>query len=75
METISTNRSHGGTQGVYRHRSASTGTDMIFSAFVPDTAPGTRLPLLWFLSGLTCTPANVTEKANFGGLAPITASY
>ncbi len=65
IETISTNRSHGGEQGVYTHFSAVTGTPMTFSVFVPDHAPGTRLPVLWYLSGLTCTHANVTEKGEY----------
>jgi len=65
LETVSTNRSHGGVQGVYRHNSAATGTVMTFSAFVPDHASGTTLPVLWYLSGLTCTHANVTEKGEF----------
>lgn len=65
METVTTNRSHGGTQGVYTHQSASTGTPMTFSVFVPDHAPGAKLPVLWYLSGLTCTHANVTEKGEF----------
>lgn len=62
LETLSTNRSHGGTQGVYRHASDTTGTDMTFAVFVPDHAPGAKLPVLWYLSGLTCTHANVMEK-------------
>ena len=65
METVSTVRSHGGMQGVFSHQSAATGTPMTFSVFVPDHAPGTRLPVLWFLSGLTCTHANVTEKGEY----------
>lgn len=65
METVGTNRSHGGTQGVYRHASAETGTEMTFSVFVPDHAPGAKLPVLWYLSGLTCTHANVTEKGEY----------
>ena len=65
MEQISTTRSHGGTQGVYTHQSDTTGTLMTFSAFVPDHAPGAKLPVLWYLSGLTCTHANVTEKGEF----------
>ena len=65
MEQVSTNRSHGGTQGVYKHQSAQTGTEMTFSVFVPDHADGARLPVLWYLSGLTCTHANVTEKGEF----------
>jgi S-formylglutathione hydrolase len=67
METISQNRSHGGMQGVYRHASAVTGTDMTFAVFVPDHAPGTKLPVLWYLSGLTCTHANVMEKGEYRG--------
>lgn len=65
METVSTNRSHGGTQGVYTHQSTSTGTPMTFSVFVPDHEPGAKLPVLWYLSGLTCTHANVTEKGEY----------
>lgn len=65
MEIVSTNRSHGGVQGVYRHQSTATGTSMTFSVFVPDYAPGARLPVLWYLSGLTCTHANVTEKGEY----------
>jgi S-formylglutathione hydrolase len=65
METISSWRSHGGTQGVYKHASAAAGTEMVFSVFVPDHAPGERLPVLWYLSGLTCTHANVTEKGEY----------
>ncbi len=65
FETLSTNRSFGGTQGVYAHDSAETGTRMTFSVFVPDHAPGAKLPLIWYLSGLTCTHANVTEKGEF----------
>ncbi len=65
LETISTNRSHGGTQGVYSHQSAETGTEMTFSVFVPEHADGAKLPVLWYLSGLTCTHANVTEKGEY----------
>jgi S-formylglutathione hydrolase len=65
MEQVSANRSHGGTQGVYTHQSTATGTAMTFSVFVPDHAPGAKLPVLWYLSGLTCTHANVTEKGEF----------
>ncbi|MGE4307135.1 MAG: S-formylglutathione hydrolase [Novosphingobium sp.] len=65
MEIVSTNRSHGGTQGVYKHQSSETGTEMTFSVFVPEHAEGAKLPVLWYLSGLTCTHANVTEKGEF----------
>ena len=65
LETVEEHRSHSGVQGVYRHSSASTGTEMTFSVFVPDHAEGAKLPVLWFLSGLTCTHANVTEKGEY----------
>ncbi len=38
---------------------------MTFSVFVPEHAPGTKLPVVWYLSGLTCTHANVTEKGEY----------
>ena len=65
LETVSETRSHGGTHGVYTHASAATGTAMTFSVFVPDNAPGATLPVVWYLSGLTCTHANVTEKGEY----------
>ena len=65
METVSENRAFGGVQGVYRHASASTGTDMVFSVFVPPHEAGAKMPVVWYLSGLTCTHANVTEKGEF----------
>jgi S-formylglutathione hydrolase len=65
IETVSTNVAFGGVQGVYRHASAATGTDMTFSVYVPSHKEGAVLPIVWFLSGLTCTHANVTEKGEF----------
>ncbi len=65
MEIVSRERAHGGEQFVCRHRSDSTGTEMAFSVFVPPHAPGARLPVVWFLSGLTCTHANVTDKGEY----------
>lgn len=65
METLSTNKAHGGVQGVYRHESTVTGTPMTFSVFVPEHDEGATLPVLWYLSGLTCTHANVTEKGEY----------
>jgi len=65
METLSANRAFGGVQSVYKHASTATGTEMTFSVFVPDHAEGAKLPLVWYLSGLTCTHANVTEKGEY----------
>jgi len=65
LETVSESRSHGGVQGVYRHRSAATGTQMTFSVFVPPQAKAGKRPAVTYLSGLTCTHANVTEKGEY----------
>lgn len=65
IETVSESRSFGGIQGVYRHDSAETGTAMTFAVYVPEHAHGAKLPVLWFLSGLTCTHANVMEKGEY----------
>jgi S-formylglutathione hydrolase len=66
MEVISENKSHGGRQLVVKHASAATSTDMTFSIFLPPQAGnGGKLPILWYLSGLTCTHANVTEKGEY----------
>ncbi|MEM8921821.1 MAG: S-formylglutathione hydrolase, partial [Pseudomonadota bacterium] len=65
METVSKNIAIDGVQGVYRHASSATGTDMTFSVYVPQHSQGEKLPVLWYLSGLTCTHANVTEKGEF----------
>jgi S-formylglutathione hydrolase len=69
METVSTNKSHGGVQGVYRHESRENQCVMTFSVFTPPQAATSRVPVLWYLSGLTCTHANVTEKGEFRAAA------
>ncbi|HEX8653796.1 MAG TPA: S-formylglutathione hydrolase [Allosphingosinicella sp.] len=66
LNTLSVTRAHGGTQHVVKHASRATGTDMTFSVFVPPQADeGGRCPVVWYLSGLTCTHANVTEKGEY----------
>ncbi len=65
MESLSTNKSYGGVQGVYKHASTSTGTDMTFAVYVPPHEAGQKLPVIWYLSGLTCTHANVMEKGEY----------
>jgi len=66
VEIVSENRSHGGRQLVVRHASSATSTGMNFSIFLPSQAEdGGRLPVVWFLSGLTCSPMNVTEKGEY----------
>ncbi|SEW31343.1 S-formylglutathione hydrolase [Aliiroseovarius sediminilitoris] len=63
METLSENACFGGTQGVYKHASKATGTDMTFGLFSPVEAQDGPVPVLWFLSGLTCTHENAMTKA------------
>ncbi len=63
METVSQNRCFGGTQGVYAIDSAETGTRMEFAVYLPPAAEKGPVPVLWYLSGLTCTWENVTAKA------------
>jgi S-formylglutathione hydrolase len=65
LETVSLNRSHEGVQGVYKHASRATSTAMTFSVYLPPHQAGAKLPVVWYLSGLTCTHANVTEKGEF----------
>jgi S-formylglutathione hydrolase len=65
VEVVSENRAHGGRQLVVKHASEATGTDMTFSIFLPAQADAGTCPVLWYLSGLTCTHANVTEKGEY----------
>jgi S-formylglutathione hydrolase len=66
LDIVSENKSHGGRQLVVRHASRATSTEMIFSIFLPPQAEETaKLPVVWYLSGLTCTHANVTEKGEY----------
>jgi S-formylglutathione hydrolase len=66
LDIVSENKAHGGRQVVARHASSATGTDMTFSVFLPPQAEnGGKLPVLWYLSGLTCTHSNVTEKGEY----------
>lgn len=63
MKTLSENASFGGVQGVYSHASDATGTQMTFGLYLPPAAKSGPVPLLVYLSGLTCTHANAMEKA------------
>lgn len=66
IEILSESKSHGGRQLIVKHASSATSTDMSFSLFLPPQAEREeRLPILWYLSGLTCTNANVTEKGEY----------
>ena len=63
METKSENACFGGVQGVYSHASESCGCDMTFGLFLPEEAKDGPVPVLWYLSGLTCTHENAMTKA------------
>jgi S-formylglutathione hydrolase len=66
VDTVSVTRAHGGTQHVVKHQSRTTGTEMTLSVFVPPQADaGAACPVVWYLSGLTCSHANVTEKGEY----------
>ena len=63
MERISENACFGGVQGVYKHHSQATNCEMTFGLFLPAEAKSDEVPLLWYLSGLTCTHENAMTKA------------
>ena len=65
MERISDSVCFGGSQGVYSHGSTATGTPMTFQVYLPPHEPGERLPVLWWLSGLTCTHENAMIKCHY----------
>lgn len=69
MKTISTAKSHGGIQGVYSHRSNACDCDMTFAVFVPPQAKKAPCPVVWYLSGLTCTHQNVMDKGEYRRMA------
>jgi len=65
LEIVAESKAHGGRQLVVKHPSAATSTDMTFSIFLPPQAESGKLPVVWYLAGLTCTHANVTEKGEY----------
>lgn len=69
LTTVSEQKAFGGTQGVYKHQSDETQCEMEFSVFMPAQAEKTPVPVVYFLSGLTCTQDNVTTKGGFQRIA------
>ncbi|WP_226779846.1 S-formylglutathione hydrolase [Oceaniglobus trochenteri] len=63
MKTLSENACFGGMQGVYSHTSEACAGDMTFGLFLPPQAKAGPVPVLWYLSGLTCTHENAMVKA------------
>ncbi len=69
LEVVAKHKAQGGVQAVYAHRSEATGTRMEFSLFLPPQAEAGTVPLVVYLSGLTCTWENVTTKGHFQAAA------
>jgi S-formylglutathione hydrolase len=69
MEVISKNKSFDGVQGVYRHDSCACRVPMTFAVYLPPQVDAGPVPVLWFLSGLTCTHQNVLEKGEYRSAA------
>ncbi|WP_421578575.1 S-formylglutathione hydrolase [Shinella sp. M31] len=69
MKVLSQNTAFGGMQGVFAHESDACKTEMTFAVFVPPQAIKEPRPVLWYLSGLTCTHANVMEKGEYRRMA------
>jgi len=65
LTIVSEQKAFGGVQGVYRHEASQTACEMEFSVFMPPQAKQGPVPVLYYLSGLTCTQENVTTKAGF----------
>ena len=63
METVSESKCFGGIQRTVRHDSDATGTPMNVAIYLPPAAGNGPVPVLYYLSGLTCTEENVTAKA------------
>lgn len=63
MERVSANRMFGGSQEVWTHRSKACDCDMTFGIFLPPQVETGKMPVLYWLSGLTCTHENFTTKA------------
>ncbi|MET3599860.1 S-formylglutathione hydrolase [Martelella mangrovi] len=69
MNILSENTAFGGMQGVFSHDSKACNCEMTFAVFVPPQAVDGPCPVLWYLSGLTCSHANVMEKGEYRRLA------
>lgn len=65
LDIVTENRSFGGIQSVYRHSSNTCGCEMTFAAYLPPQAQSGPVPVLWYLSGLTCTHENAMTKGGF----------
>ncbi|MGB2131457.1 MAG: S-formylglutathione hydrolase [Marinobacterium sp.] len=62
-ELIASNKCFDGWLKRYRHSSTATGTEMVFAIYLPPQAQTQPVPVLYWLSGLTCTDENFMQKA------------
>ncbi|UZX45254.1 S-formylglutathione hydrolase (plasmid) [Agrobacterium sp. 13-2099-1-2] len=69
MKQIAATKSFNGTQYVFSHRSEACQCDMTFAVYMPPQAASTKVPILWYLSGLTCTHQNVMDKGEYRQIA------
>lgn len=65
LTCIETHLSFGGHQRKYRHFSETLNCEMVFSLFLPQDDPAKKTALVWWLSGLTCTDDNFSQKGAF----------
>jgi S-formylglutathione hydrolase len=69
MELLSSSKAFGGSQRVYRHRSETCACPMTFAIFLPPQSEEGPVPVLWYLSGLTCSHQNVMDKGEYRAAA------
>ncbi len=69
LTLVETAIAFGGEQRKYRHDSAVLQCEMTFSLYLPSNQAGEKIPLIWWLSGLTCTDDNFSQKSGFQRLA------
>ncbi|KFC61229.1 S-formylglutathione hydrolase [Bosea sp. LC85] len=69
MELLSNSKAFGGSQRVFRHESAACACPMTFAIFLPPQIEEGPVPVLWYLSGLTCTHQNVMDKGEYRAAA------
>ena len=69
MKRINKSKAFGGSQEVFCHFSKQLKCEMNFAIYIPEQAKNKKLPTLWYLSGLTCTHANVMEKGEYRKVA------
>ena len=65
IEQLEQHQSFGGKQFKYKHQSDVLKSEVTFSLFLPSNPEGNKIPLIWWLSGLTCTDDNFTHKSGF----------